>query len=238
MLLHLKNLLTPEELAQGRALLQAPDAPWRDGRLSAGAQAVGLKSNMQLAQDSPSASQLRALVLGALRRDPLLLSAALPRKIFNPLFNRYRAQSADGRTVHEHYGPHVDGAVMHSASDGQWVRSDLSCTVFFSHPDEYDGGELLAHPGPGQAAQPIKLPAGDAILYLGNTVHQVTPVTRGERLASFLWIESMVRSPEQRALLFELDMNLLQLRQTQGENAQTIALTGIYHNLLRMWAHT
>ena len=190
MLIHLQHLLTPDELAQGRALLTAPDAPWRDGRHSAGAQAVGVKQNQQLAQDSTTAATLRALVLGALQRDALVLSAALPRKIFNPLFNRYGSGA-------DHYGAHVDGAVMHSTASGEWVRSDLSCTVFFSDPADYDGGELVVHSAPGEAAQRIKLPAGDAILYPGTSVHEVTPVTRGERLASFLWIESMVRSGEQ-----------------------------------------
>ena len=231
MLLHLKNLLTAEELAEGRALLTAPDAPWIDGRTSAGPQAVGVKHNQQLAQDSASAATLRQRVLGALRRDPLVLSAALPRKIFNPLFNRY------GGTAN-HYGAHVDGAVMHSAASGEWVRSDLSCTVFFSDPADYDGGELVVHGAPGEPAQRVKLPAGDAILYLGTSVHEVTPVTRGERLASFLWIESMVRSPEQRALLFDLDMTLLALRQRDGESAEATRLSGTYHNLLRMWAST
>ncbi len=229
MLLHLKHLLTAEELAQGRALLQAADAPWTDGRRSAGAQALQVKQNQQLAQDSASAATLRALVLGALRRDALLFSAALPRKIFNPLFNRYAGDA-------NHYGAHVDGAVLHSRADDQWVRTDLSCTVFFSQPDEYDGGELLVHDTDG--AQRVKLPAGDAVLYPGTQVHEVLPVTRGARLASFLWIESMVRSAEQRRLLFDLDMALLALRQRHGESAEATKLTGVYHNLLRQWADT
>ena len=235
MLIHLQHLLTPDELAQGRALLTAPDAPWRDGRHSAGTQAVGVKQNQQLAQDSTTAATLRALVLGALQRDALVLSAALPRKIFNPLFNRYGSHGPDHG---DHYGAHVDGAVMHSTASGEWVRSDLSCTVFFSDPADYDGGELVVHGAPGEAAQRIKLPAGDAILYPGTSVHEVTPVTRGERLASFLWIESMVRSGEQRRLLFEMDMALLALRQRHGESPEATRLTGVYHNLLRQWAST
>ena len=228
MLLHLKDLLTDDELARGRALLMAADAPWIDGRTTAGAQAVHVKANEQLAQDSASAATLRALVLGALQRDPLLFSGALPRKIFNPLFNRYSPEAS-------HYGAHVDGAVLHSRADDAWVRTDVSCTVFFSHPDEYDGGELLVHDTYG--AQPVKLPAGDAVLYPGTSVHEVRPVTRGARLASFLWIESMVRSDEQRRLLFDMDMALLALRQ-KGESAEATRLTGVYHNLLRMWAST
>ena len=127
---------------------------------------------------------------------------------------------------------------MHSAATGEWVRSDLSCTVFFTDPSEYEGGELVVHGAPGESAREVKLPAGDAVLYLGTSVHEVRPVTRGERLASFLWIESMVRSPEQRALLFEMDMSLLAMRQRHGETAEARALTGTYHNLLRMWANT
>ena len=231
MLLHLKKLLTDDELRRARDLLQAPDAPWTDGRGSAGEQAVQQKNNRQLAQASASAATLRTLVLGALQRDPLVLSAALPRKIFNPLFNRY------GGTAN-HYGPHVDGAVMHSTATGEWVRSDLSCTVFFSEPADYDGGELVVQGAAGEPARHVKLPAGDAVLYLASSVHEVTPVTRGERLASFFWIESMVRSPEQRALLFDMDMTLLALRQQYGESDAATRLTGTYHNLLRMWANT
>jgi PKHD-type hydroxylase len=229
MLLQLKNLLTPDELAHGRTLLMATDALWIDGRRSAGDQAVQVKNNQQLAQDSLSAATLRELVLGALKRDPLLFSAALPRKIFNPLFNRY------GDTTN-HYGAHVDGAVLHSRATDQWVRTDVSCTVFFSHPDEYDGGELLVHDTYGE--QRVKLPAGDAVLYPGTSVHEVLPVTRGTRLASFLWIESMVRSDEQRRLLFEMDMALLALRQRHGESPEATRLTGVYHNLLRQWTDT
>lgn len=229
MLIHLKNLLTADELAQGRALLMAPDAPWIDGRRSAGEQALQVKSNQQLAQDSDSAATLRALVLGALKRDPVLFSAALPRRIFNPLFNRYGDEA-------NHYGAHVDGAVLHSRATGEWVRTDVSCTVFFSHPHEYDGGELLVHDTYG--AQRVKLPAGDAVLYPGTSVHEVLPVTRGARMASFLWIESMVRSDEQRRLLFDMDMALLALRQRHGESAEATRLTGVYHNLLRQWAST
>jgi PKHD-type hydroxylase len=228
-MLHLKNLLTADEVAQARALLQADDAPWIDGRRSAGEQAVQHKNNQQLAQDSASAATLRALVLAALQRDALLLSAALPRKIFNPLFNRYGGDA-------NHYGAHVDGAVLHSRASGEWVRSDLSCTLFLSEPDDYDGGELLLHDSFGPRR--VKLPAGDAVLYPSTRVHEVLPVTRGVRIASFFWIESMVRSDEQRRLLFDMDMALLALRQRHGDSAETTRLTGTYHNLLRMWAST
>lgn len=229
MLIHLKNLLTADEVARLRAVLEAADAPWLDGAVSAGRQATRVKRNEQLAQDSPQAAALRAIVLAALHRDPVFFSAALPRKIYNPLFNRYRPEAPT-------YGRHIDGAVLRSQADGQWVRTDLSCTVFLSEPHEYDGGELTIHDTFG--VQRIKLPAGDAVLYPGTSLHEVTPVTRGVRLASFLWIESMVRHDEQRRVLFDLDMNLLRLRQTLGETAETTALSGVYHNLMRMWAST
>ncbi len=228
MLLQLKNLLTPEELRTAQSLL-GTDAPWIDGRSSAGGQAVTQKNNQQLSQESTAAHTLQALILGALQRDPLFFSAALPRKIYNPLFNRYSDESNS-------YGPHVDGAVLRSRTSQEWVRSDLSCTVFLSDPAEYEGGELRVHDSYGSRG--VKLAAGDAVLYPGTSVHQVTPVTRGTRVASFFWIESMVRSGEQRRILFDLDMNLLKLRAQLGETPETTALTGVYHNLLRQWAST
>ncbi|MFW9622185.1 MAG: Fe2+-dependent dioxygenase [Macromonas sp.] len=228
MLLHLKQLLTPDEVRTAQALL-GDDAPWVDGRSSAGTQAVTQKNNLQLAQDSAASRQLQALVLAALQRDPLFFSATLPRKIFNPLFNRYSGAA-------NFYGAHVDGAVLHSSASGEWVRSDISCTVFLADPGSYDGGELTIHDSYGE--QRVKLPAGDAVIYPGTSVHRVAPVTRGARIASFFWIESMVRHDEQRRLLFDLDMNLLKLRQQHGESPETTALTGVYHNLLRQWANT
>lgn len=229
MLLHLKNVLTREELATARSLL-GPGAPWIDGRSSAGGQALARKNNEQLAQDSDASRQLQAMVLAAVQRDPLFFSATLPRKIFNPLFNRYSGGS-------NYYGAHIDGAVLHSRNPQQWVRTDLSCTLFLADPEEYDGGELLIQEPQGERR--IKLPAGDLILYPGTTLHQVTPVTRGARLASFFWIESMVRGGEQRQLLFEMDMALLKLRNALGEQEPSVVqLTGTYHNLLRMWADT
>ena len=229
MLLHLKKILTPDEVAKARALLGA-GAPWIDGRSSAGAQAVARKNNEQLAQDSAQAAQLREMVLVALQRDPLFFSAALPRKIFNPLFNRYSGGS-------NHYGQHIDGAVLRSLHPPQWVRTDLSCTLFLAEPDEYDGGELVIREPQGERR--LKLPAGDLVLYPGTTLHEVTPVTRGARIASFFWVESMVRSGEQRRLLFDMDMALLKLRsEGAADEAALVQLTGTYHNLLRMWADT
>ena len=228
MMLTFPQLLTDQEVALARQALN-DEAPWLDGRVSAGPQARTQKRNQQLAQDSDAARQLQTLILGALQRDPLWMSATLPRRIYNPLFNRYGGET-------NAFGPHVDGAIMRSASSGEWVRSDLSCTVFLSNPERYDGGELQVQDGMGWRS--VKLAAGSAVLYPGTSVHQVTPVTRGVRLAAFFWIESMVRCPDQRRLLFDLDMNLLKLRAEHGETPETIALTGVYHNLLRLWAHT
>lgn len=229
MLLHLKNILTADEVRSARQVLLAPDAPWIDGRSSAGAQAIARKNNQQLAQDSEACRQLQAMVLGALKRDPLFFSAALPKKIFNPLFNRY---GGDSNT----YGDHVDNAMVHSRNPDQWVRTDISCTLFLADPDEYEGGELVMQEPQGERR--IKLPAGDMVLYPGNTLHGVRPVTRGARIASFFWIESMVRSLEQRQLLFEMDMALLKLRQQMGEHPSLVDLTGSYHKLLRLWGET
>ncbi|NMM80958.1 Fe2+-dependent dioxygenase [Acidovorax sp. SRB_14] len=227
MFLHLKNILTPEEVQTARALLGA-DAPWIDGRSSAGGQALTQKRNEQLAQDSAPSHELRALVLAALQRDALFFSAALPKKIFNPLFNRYSGES-------NFYGAHVDGAVLRSKAPEQWVRSDISCTLFLAGPEEYEGGELRIQDA--HSERHVKLPAGDMVLYPSSTVHQVAPVTRGARIASFFWIESMVRSTEQRLLLWNMDMDLLKLRSRDGENdPAVVGLTGTYHNLLRMWA--
>lgn len=227
MFLHLKSILTPDEVQSARALL-GTDAPWVDGRSSAGGQAVAHKRNEQLAQDSAPSHELRTLVLAALQRDALFFSAALPKKIFNPLFNRYSGES-------NFYGDHVDGAVLRSRSPDQWVRSDISCTLFLAEPEEYDGGELRIQEA--HSERQVKLPAGDLVLYPSSTVHQVAPVTRGARLASFFWIESMVRSTEQRLLLWNMDMDLLRLRSRVGDtDPAVVGLTGTYHNLLRMWA--
>lgn len=230
MLLTLPDILSAEDLAQARRLL-AP-APWADGRDSAGPQARGVKHNQQLPHDSAAALAIRAMVLSGLNRSALFFSAALPLRIFTPRVNRYGGQA-------NHYSNHVDNAIrLKDLGGGQteYVRTDVSCTVFLNDPAEYDGGELTVSDTYGSRG--IKLPAGHAVLYPGTSLHQVTPVTRGERLACFFWVQSMVRSDEQRRLLFELDMNLLALRQQHGETAETTALTGTYHNLLRMWAET
>lgn len=226
MLLQLTQVLNPAEVAQAREWL-SDEGLWRDGASTAGAQALTQKNNRQLAQGSEASQRLQALVLQALQRDALFFSAALPKRILPPLFNRYGGES-------NFYGQHVDGAVLKVPGSGEWLRTDVSCTVFLSDPADYEGGELLVQDTYGSRG--VKLAAGDAVLYPGTSVHQVTPVTRGERLASFFWIESLVRSDEQRRILFDLDMNLLKLRAQLGETPETTALTGVYHNLLRQWA--
>lgn len=228
MLLRLSEFLPRDQMLAMRQALDAA-SDWTDGRSTAGHQAVAVKHNEQLAQDSALAQTLQTQVLQAVHSHALLMSAALPRRVFNPLFNRYRPE-------HPSYGAHIDGAVLHSRRSQEWVRSDVSCTVFLSEPESYDGGELVVHDTYGP--QRVKLAAGDAVLYPSSSLHEVMAVTRGARLASFFWIESMVRSDGQRRLLFELDMALLSLRQRHGETTETTALTGTYHNLLRMWGHT
>jgi len=226
MVLTLSGLLSAHDLQSVHGLL--PTAPWEDGRSSAGLQAAQVKNNAQLPHDCDAAATVRSLVLHGLDRNALFFSAALPKHVFTPRVNRYGG-------AHNHYGRHVDGAVRVLPS-GQRVRADLSCTVFLNEPTDYDGGELAIADTFGE--QLVKLRAGDAILYPGTSVHQVMPVTRGVRYACFFWVQSMVRSDEQRRLLYDLDMNLLGLRAQYGETAETTALTGVYHNLLRMWADT
>ena len=226
MLLHIPDLLSADEVRQARQLLEG--APWADGRESAGPQAAQVKNNQQLPHDAPAARAIRSLVLAGVERNPLFLTAALPKKIFTPRINRYGGDTPC-------YGAHVDNAIRFTA-DGERVRTDVSCTVFLSDPDEHEGGELQVQDTYGSRG--VKLPAGHAVLYPGTSIHQVTPVTRGCRLACFFWIESMVRSDEQRRLLFELDMTLMRLRERHGETDEAVSLTGTYHNLLRMWADT
>lgn len=233
MLLHIPQVLTADELAQARTLLA--DAAWAEGRSTAGPQAATVKHNQQLPVGSAAASALQALVLGALDRHPLFFSAALPKRVLPPMFNRYGGEANPGG----HYGDHVDQAIRHvptGAHAGQRVRTDLSCTLFLADPADYDGGELVITDTYGSPR--IKLPAGDAVLYPGTSVHRVEPVTRGQRLASFFWIESLVRSDEQRRLLFDMDLALMKLRNRDGESAEAVSLTGTYHNLLRLWADT
>ena len=227
MLLKIPQILDAAGVARARALLAA--APWADGRTTAGRQAAQVKNNEQLQPGSEPHRELQALVLQALEKHPQFFSATLPKRVLPPLFNRY-AGSANA------YGSHVDQAVRYLPGGVQRVRTDISCTLFFSDPASYDGGELVIEHSYGE--QRVKLAAGDLVVYPGTSVHRVEPVTRGERLASFFWIESMVRADEQRRLLYEMDMSLMKLRGELGETPELVQLTGTYHNLLRMWADT
>ncbi len=227
MLLHVPDVLTPEEVRHARTRLAA--APWDDGRATAGTQAVRVKNNEQLDHGTEAARELRQLVLRALDRSATFFAATLPKRVLTPRFNRYGGAS-------NFYGNHVDNAVRYAPDSGQRVRTDISCTLFLSDPSDYDGGELTVQDTFGE--QRIKLAAGHLVIYPGTSVHQVMPVTRGERLGCFFWIESMVRSDDQRRLLYELDQSIQRLRHDHGETPAAVALTGTYHNLLRMWADT
>jgi PKHD-type hydroxylase len=227
MLLKIPQILDAAGVARARELLAA--APWADGRSTAGRQAAQVKNNEQLQPGSEQHRELQALVLQALEKHPLFFSATLPKRVLPPLFNRYSGAA-------NAYGSHVDQAVRYLPGGVQRVRTDISCTLFLSEPAEYDGGELVIEHSYGE--QRVKLAAGDMVVYPGNSVHRVEPVTRGARLASFFWIESMVRSDERRRLLYEMDMSLMKLRGELGETDELVQLTGTYHNLLRMWADT
>lgn len=226
MLLHVPNVLNAEELSQLRQLLAKAD--WTDGRVTAGTQSAQVKRNIQLPETTADAEAARIIVLKALNRNALFFSAALPKKIYPPLFNQYR----DGMD----FGAHIDNAVRTHAISGVHVRTDISCTLFINDPESYDGGELVVEDTYGH--QVVKLPAGDMVLYPGTSLHHVRPVTNGTRLASFFWVQSMIREDAQRTLLFDMDAAIVTLRQQVGDNAAVIRLTGNYHNLIRMWADT
>jgi PKHD-type hydroxylase len=225
MLLHIKQVLTPEELQEARTILA--DAPWGDGRITAGAQSAQAKNNEQLREDCDQTRAVQRLLLPGLERHQLFFSAALPKQISPPLFNRYGGAS-------NAFGNHVDSSVRFLRDGSGRVRTDISCTLFLSEPADYDGGELVIEDTYGE--QCVKLAAGDMVMYPGTSVHRVTPVTRGFRVASYFWIQSMVRSDEQRRLLFDMDNHLRHLRSSYGEtDPGVIGLTSTYHNLLRMW---
>jgi PKHD-type hydroxylase len=224
MLITIPDVLTSDELAQGRAALDA--AQWIDGKVTAGYQAQAVKDNLQLPEGHPVAARLGEMVLAALARSPIFMSAALPLKVFPPMFNRY--------TGGGHFGTHVDTAIRAMASTGQRIRTDVSATLFFSEPGEYDGGELLVEDTYG--VHRVKLPAGHLVLYPATSLHRVTPVTRGARLASFFWIQSMIRSDGDRTLLYDLDTAIQKLAKEVPGNPAGVQLTGVYHNLLRRWA--
>ncbi|MFT4091073.1 MAG: Fe2+-dependent dioxygenase [Asticcacaulis sp.] len=223
MLIVIPDVLTPEQAAEGLRLLQAAD--WVDGRATAGHQGAHVKQNRQLTPHSEVAQTLGTAILQALGAHPLFMSAALPLHVLPPTFNRY----GDGET----FGNHVDGA-MRFLPNGQRMRTDLSCTLFFSDPEDYDGGELVIDDTFGPRS--VKLPAGHMILYPSTSVHQVTPVTRGERISSFFWLQSMIRDNTQRSLLYDMDIAIQRLGAEAGANhPEVVRLTGVYHNLLRLW---
>jgi PKHD-type hydroxylase len=220
--LAIPSVLSREAVATVRAAIDAAD--WVDGNVTSGRQSALAKRNRQLPEDSAVAREMGGLILDALGRSPLFVAAALPLKVYPPLFNRYG--------VGEGFGTHVDNAIRIRRGSDFRIRSDLSATLFLSDPDEYDGGELIA----GEGA-PVRLAAGDMILYPASTLHRVTPVTRGERVASFFWIQSMIRDDAARRTLLDLDGAIQALGQVHGQDdAQIVALTGVYHNLLRRWA--
>ena len=226
MLLPIPDVLTPAQLSQLSERLDAAD--WADGRITAGHQSAQAKDNAQLPEDSPIAREASALVLDALSRSSTFFSAALPRRIYPPLFNRYSGGQS--------FGYHVDNAVRYDRSRGgaDPVRTDVSATLFLSDPDSYDGGELVIEDTYG--TQSVKLPAGHLVIYPGTSLHKVMPVTRGTRVASFFWIQSMLRNDAQRRLLFELDVSIRRLTQDTPGHPSLIQLTGVYHSLLRQWA--
>lgn len=226
MIITIEQLLNDEELIHIRALLA--HASWSDGRITAGTQAALTKNNQQLSDNEKQLPVLRKILMQALSRNALFFAAALPLKILPPFFNRYAG-------ISNTYGAHVDGA-MRQAPDGSYVRTDLAATLFLSDPTSYVGGELEIEDTFGSHA--FKLAAGSLVLYPASSVHQVTPVTQGERLASFLFMQSMVRDDTQRRLLYDMDMALLELRTTIGETEAVVKLTGTYHNLLRQWAES
>jgi PKHD-type hydroxylase len=224
MLVAIPDVLTAEQVTHARQLLN--EADWVDGRITAGHQSARAKDNAQLPEDSPLARQLGDMILTALGQNPLFISAALPLRVFPPLFNRY----AGGQS----FGTHVDNAIRQITGTPHRIRTDLSATLFFTNLDEYDGGELNVEDTYG--TQSIKLPAGHMILYPSTSLHHVRPVTRGARVASFFWIQSMIRDDGQRTLLFDLDSAIQRLNVDSPNHPSAVQLTGVYHNLMRRWA--
>ena len=224
MMVHIPQVLTPAQVERCREVFSL--AQWEDGRGTAGHQSARVKHNLQLPEDSPEARELGDLVLRGLENSPLFISAVLPQRVFPPLFNRYDTRMA--------FGSHVDNALRPLTGTPLRLRTDVSATLFLSEPDSYDGGELVVEDTYGQHA--VKLPAGDLIVYPSSSLHHVTPITRGVRLASFFWVQSLVRDVSQRALLFDLDSSIRRLNQDVAGNPALVMLTGVYHNLLRQWA--
>jgi PKHD-type hydroxylase len=217
------NVLTARELSHCREVLAA--APWGDGRITAGHQSVKVKDNLQLPLDCAAARELGELGLRALERNPVFMSVALPAQIYPPLFNRYDAGMS--------FGAHIDNAIRPIPGTARRLRTDVSATLFLSAPEDYDGGELLIEDALG--APGIKLPAGDMVVYPATTRHRIAPVTRGSRVASFFWVQSMVREDADRALLFDLDRSIVELSASNADHPALLKLTALYHNLIRKW---
>ncbi len=224
MLLPIPDVLTRDQLAHARSLFES--AEWVDGRVTAGHQSSRTKDNLQIPEDHPVAREIGEVILNALGQNPLFISAALPVRIFPPLFNKYQGGHS--------FGTHVDNAIRQVSRTGQRLRTDLSATLFFSHPDEYDGGELVVEDTYG--TQSVKLMAGHMILYPATSLHHVRPVTRGSRVCSFFWIQSMIREDYKRTMLFDMDVAIQQIVRDVPDHPATVELTGVYHNLVRTWA--
>ena len=224
MILQIPNVLSAEQLAHCRRVLDG--AEWVDGRVTAGHQSSQAKRNLQVAEGSTAARELGALVLQSLEVNPVFVAAALPARVFPPLFNRYEPGHA--------FGTHVDNAIRQVRGTAHRIRTDLSATLFISAPEDYEGGELVVEDTYG--ARGVKLPAGHLVLYPATSLHHVQPITRGARIASFFWIQSMVRDDGQRTLLFDLDRAIQSLAGNEKASAAAVQLTGVYHNLVRRWA--
>jgi PKHD-type hydroxylase len=228
MLVHIRQALTADQVRFIRQRLDEVDDAWVDGRVTAGYQGAPVKRNRQIDENAPVARELGDIILGALERNQVFISAALPRHVYPPMFNRY----SDAME----FGSHVDGAIRISSRTGNPLRTDLSATLFLADPTSYDGGELQIEDAYG--VHSVKLPAGDLILYPATSLHRVTAVTRGIRIASFFWVQSMVREDNQRTLLYDMDNAIQQLNATHADETARTRLVSCYHNLLRMWADT
>ncbi|WP_315758759.1 MULTISPECIES: Fe2+-dependent dioxygenase [unclassified Bradyrhizobium] len=227
MLICVPGILSKDDVAEFRRIMDSSD--WEDGRSTAGAQSAMVKRNEQLPPDSEVARKLGHRIISAMTANPRFLAAAIPQQIFPPLFNRYSAESG------HHFGIHVDNAVRGDKLTGLRIRTDLSVTLFLSEPEDYDGGELVIEDLYG--SHEVKLPAGDLVLYPSSSLHMVTPVTRGVRVASFFWLQSMIRDPLARSMIFDLDTTIQGLSQRMGrDDPEMVRLTGLYHNLIRYWA--
>lgn len=228
MVVSIPNLLDAERLQTLRTLLQRAEGDWVDGRVTAGWQGAPVKLNQQLDERSDAAAAGGRLVLEALERHPRFISAVLPNRVYPPMFNRYGAGM--------HFGTHVDGSVRIDPRTGQKLRTDVSATLFLSDPADYDGGELQIEDSFGLHS--VKLGAGDLVVYPATSLHRVQPITRGSRLASFFWVQSLVRDDGQRSLLFDLDNAIQRLNQTEADAEARRSLVGCYHNLMRQWSET